>query len=1517
MDYSDYITWKSKLSQYTGGICPADCTSNLSSGGTGSLPAGRYFSDYLFYNNITSSWQVGSDSVHLGAKAGALGIGNSSIAIGESANARNNYSIAIGKSTNLGGTNTIALNATGSTFATDQNNSFFVSPVRPARSINVLYYDPFSKEVTYGSVPVDAGSGLPSGASKHGEYLYFNGLTWLIGSDKVSIGAGAGATLQMAGAIAIGSNAGNFQQSIGAISIGIDAGKSNQGQNAVAIGSKAGTTSQHPNTVIINATGVDVNSEGVGRLYVKPVREAGGVKSLYYDVSSGEVTYDEPYDGSNIDDASEWAIFRAKQTVDMSGFRMTRLADPVADTDAVNKAYLLAQLRDASDALPLGGGTMLGDIDMSGRRLLRVGDAIASGHAVNKGYVDGGFLKLQGGIMTGNIDMSGYMLRVASDPSGATDVVNKRYLLAQLRDVSDALPLGGGTMLGDIDMSGKRLLRIAEPLNDGDVTTKNYVDTRIPLGKTYGEYIYHDGVKWAIGGTSVNLGLNAGVSENGDDTVAIGNEAGRYGQGDFSVAIGALAGQTNQADKSIVINATGVAVNADISNAFYVKPVREKAATKALYYDVSSGEISYSDISGGVGEANGGLIGTNTLYNNQYKFRRYPYGLNINDGKTVADPLNQVTEQDTIANAFAKVDDWIHSYLIAQPPVPIQLELLKKATPTSIYLAFQNPIQIKSAVFKKKLPLIEQVNVDICNNNTPYKAFTLDTQYIPDISGITAFVISKVPVIPPYRTINLTISGESNSKEFNAYYYYNNGIAGSTATSNLVKLWYSNFSELPPNVLTALLPGFAAGSAPSVSRDLSLNAITKQTFFANWNPPIFSDLINGIQSIDFDSPLLSYILKYKGVNAVRYGGVLNTTEFTSASLTNSELNLPFSGAIVHPGTKYNVSVFAYNNTISTPSPELSGSLITLYPTAPPSFSTKDISFSTNYLYTPGTDVIAKVMDNSGITYPVLKDYVNASSSTITNIALHKYSGVFDTDKLINTGNNIMKLYGKYHNDLYGDMSFNEYTFNGFGGLLPSSIGNTTDVQLAYNNLGDYYGAGNNENNGFYLTTDAYVQIKPKSISVKNLVASTQHYYINLYQKQNNDTEVFLRSNFFYLDDISSVPIINKCELQYNSSNFIKISGLNVLNTPININTVTDISNIASYYYVKTKLINYKLYNDDNNSLLTNIDLSDIANGKSNYSVMTTMKDYPFKFDKVELNMNYNNVFSKRIRLEIKARNLIGTSSDYKLYKNILIDTESVRNIVLYNMTDVPTLDYVSKSGRLNKTDVNGVIDFDEFSNFRAKYDLSESLLNNTTLQIFNGKFSTKSVSNNAYLDYSELNIDFNNGINYSGISSTGYRYATFAWKVTNFSPAYSGRIVFSIKNIGGSVHMPTIDTQNGVTLNGVPLLFYYRVENINNPTVLERNKTTVWINANRVSSGSLMGDSDKNTDLEFNLALGGRYQSNANNSIYVENNDLIYDVLLFNYLNSSIQTNTHVYATIGIPMIASFSFKNIEAYLIQ
>jgi hypothetical protein len=61
------------------------------------------------------------------------------------------------------------------------------------------------------------------------------------------------------------------------------------------------------------------------------------------------------------------------------------------------------------------------------------------------------------------------------------------------------------------------------------------------------------------------------------------------------VAIGIQAGYTNQAANSIILNATGATLNQTTANTFTVKPVRQDETADAMYYNSSTGEITYAD----------------------------------------------------------------------------------------------------------------------------------------------------------------------------------------------------------------------------------------------------------------------------------------------------------------------------------------------------------------------------------------------------------------------------------------------------------------------------------------------------------------------------------------------------------------------------------------------------------------------------------------------------------------------------------------------------------------------------------------------------------------------------------------------------------------------------------------------------------------------------------------------------------------------------------------------------------
>jgi len=139
-----------------------------------------------------------------------------------------------------------------------------------------------------------------------------------VGTDgTISIGANAGTTSQAYDAIAIGKGAGNYNQHGEAIAIGRGAGAVNQGSNGIAIGrwassqgqgnsaiaighyaagvenanSSTNGTVQSTYSIVLNATGQAVQDAGANTLVIKPVRNAVGPTSLYYNSSTGEITY--------------------------------------------------------------------------------------------------------------------------------------------------------------------------------------------------------------------------------------------------------------------------------------------------------------------------------------------------------------------------------------------------------------------------------------------------------------------------------------------------------------------------------------------------------------------------------------------------------------------------------------------------------------------------------------------------------------------------------------------------------------------------------------------------------------------------------------------------------------------------------------------------------------------------------------------------------------------------------------------------------------------------------------------------------------------------------------------------------------------------------------------------------------------------------------------------------------------------------------------------------------------------
>ena len=125
--------------------------------------------------------------------------------------------------------------------------------------------------------------------------IYQNGPSNL--GPAISLGANIDAA-HRAGVVAIGNDDVGYNSAPGGVYIGAKAGwfadeeqPGPQGENAIAIGTKAAYQFAPDNSITLNATGAELNPDQSG-LFIKPIREeAYDDATLYYNPTSGEVTY--------------------------------------------------------------------------------------------------------------------------------------------------------------------------------------------------------------------------------------------------------------------------------------------------------------------------------------------------------------------------------------------------------------------------------------------------------------------------------------------------------------------------------------------------------------------------------------------------------------------------------------------------------------------------------------------------------------------------------------------------------------------------------------------------------------------------------------------------------------------------------------------------------------------------------------------------------------------------------------------------------------------------------------------------------------------------------------------------------------------------------------------------------------------------------------------------------------------------------------------------------------------------
>ena len=446
---------------------------------------GTEFGDYIYWNTNSTSWEVGSEKITLGAGAGSTGAMDEIVAIGKYAGQENmgNGCVAVG-------------------YAAGQFN-------QTEYSVSVGY---------------NAGTNNQGNAAVAiGNLSGFTNQAY----DAVAIGVIAGETNQGFAAVAVGRGAGWNTQAEDAIAIGDFAGYENQGQFSIAIGKQAGYANQSANSIILNSSGNQVNAL-TGGFYVAPIRvqedQPFSTNILVYNNTTKEIQQT-----TNI----ECDQLKLNSTSINLGFQ----AGTGVESVSIGKYSGYQNKQPSSLSIGFNSG-----FNLQGTGSVAIGTYSGNDqqqeNSIGIGFAAGKNIQGTGSIAIG-------------------------YNAGYENQLSSSIAIGEYAGMTD------------------------QKESSIAIGRSSGNNVQ--------GSNSISIGNSAGATNQGDGTIAIGYLAGATNQGANSIAIGTRAGMASQCPNSIVIyaNSSGFMSLDPSQEGLYIHPVRVTSTGDAvgLFYDQTTKEI--------------------------------------------------------------------------------------------------------------------------------------------------------------------------------------------------------------------------------------------------------------------------------------------------------------------------------------------------------------------------------------------------------------------------------------------------------------------------------------------------------------------------------------------------------------------------------------------------------------------------------------------------------------------------------------------------------------------------------------------------------------------------------------------------------------------------------------------------------------------------------------------------------------------------------------------------------------
>lgn len=397
--------------------------------------------------------------------------------------------------------------------------------------------------------------------------------------------------------------------------------------------------------------------------------------------------------------------------------------------------------------------------------------------------------------------------------------------------------------------------------------------------------------------------------------------------------------------------------------------------------------------------------------------------------------------------------------------------------------------------------------------------------------------------------------------------------------------------------------------------------------------------------------------------------------------------------------------------------------------------------------------------------------------------------------------------------------------------------------------------------------------------------------INLSIEVDVEGDVRTFTETVYIETLNVSPTITRLDIDYSNLSSKMVTGLTVYGnqTPEQISYSLIAQNIATNFYKQ----NLFEFSSGSNIIINN--LTDTTMSSLEYPLE---KDNDIYFDG-NMNLTFGNLFSRTLHVTSKINSLFNNSfNQYQTILPILVDTYS------YNKNFPSSITFCNTDSEAYRLKSQSVLNIDtSFVNYDHTVSLLESLYINE-IPVIQGKYS--------FAGLSSLSSSTNyTGPDYSSIlNETGFRYATFVWKISTTLGSIKN-LSFVFDQFNGNNKLTRNSANSQIESNYFKL--QYRFEETRGGVVQtpsNDNYSSYWIDGLKYN-----GNSFTPNDSSRNGTMGGIIFSDSD--ITPDNDptspNFTCKVTSYSFKPSSYSnTQVRVYLRVGMYVHSGISFANVK-----